>query len=398
MSDTPERPDDVWRTRWEQSPLRERLDEPIERATQLTRKTLAWFPVRVWRNFLRNNGFLLAAAISYQSLFAMFSAIYTAFAVVGIWLGGSASAVSGLISIINSYIPGIIGKEEGQGLVTEADVAEIAQRSGSVLAITGAVAFVVALWTAIGFVTFTRRAVRDIFGLPFDTRNYVLLKARDFLAAATFGLALLVGAALAGVTTGVIEAIFDFFGWKGSSGWVWIAGRLASALVAFVINTAALAALIRFLTGTSLRWRLILPGAALGGGALVVLQLGAGLLLFYSPSNPLLATFSVFIGFLLWFRLVGIVILVAASWVATSARDADVPMVPVTAEERRRQEQEALLLAARVRVRDAHIARADAPWWGRWTATRDLRRAEDELARLEARASGRVDGGVGSLR
>lgn len=398
MSDTPERPDDVWRTRWEQSPLRERLDEPIERATQLTRKTLAWFPVRVWRNFLRNNGFLLAAAISYQSLFAMFSAIYTAFAVVGIWLGGSASAVSGLISIINSYIPGIIGKEEGQGLVTEADVAEIAQRSGSVLAITGAVAFVVALWTAIGFVTFTRRAVRDIFGLPFDTRNYVLLKARDFLAAATFGLALLVGAALAGVTTGVIEAIFDFFGWKSSSGWVWIAGRLASALVAFVINTAALAALIRFLTGTSLRWRLILPGAALGGGALVVLQLGAGLLLFYSPSNPLLATFSVFIGFLLWFRLVGIVILVAASWVATSARDADVPMVPVTAEERRRQEQEALLLAARVRVRDAHIARADAPWWGRWTATRDLRRAEDELARLEARASGRVDGGVGSPR
>lgn len=398
MSDTPERPDDVWRTRWEQSPLRERLDEPIERATQLTRKTLAWFPVRVWRNFLRNNGFLLAAAISYQSLFAMFSAIYTAFAVVGIWLGGSATAVCGLISIINSYIPGIIGKEEGQGLVTEADVAEIAQRSGSVLAITGAVAFVVALWTAIGFVTFTRRAVRDIFGLPFDTRNYVLLKARDFLAAAMFGLALLVGAALAGVTTGVIEAIFDFFGWKSSSGWVWIAGRLASALVAFVINTAALAALIRFLTGTSLRWRLILPGAALGGGALVVLQLGAGLLLFYSPSNPLLATFSVFIGFLLWFRLVGIVILVAASWVATSARDADVPMVPVTAEERRRQEQEALLLAARVRVRDAHIARADAPWWGRWTATRDLRRAEDELARLEARASGRVDGGVGSPR
>ena len=398
MSDTPERPDDVWRTRWEQSPLRERLDEPIERATQLTRKTLAWFPVRVWRNFLRNNGFLLAAAISYQSLFAMFSAIYTAFAVVGVWLGGSASAVSGLISIINSYIPGIIGKEEGQGLVTEADVAEIAQRSGSVLAITGAVAFVVALWTAIGFVTFTRRAVRDIFGLPFDTRNYVLLKARDFLAAATFGLALLVGAALAGVTTGVIEAIFDFFGWKSSSGWVWIAGRLASALVAFVINTAALAALIRLLTGTSLRCRLILPGAALGGGALVVLQLGAGLLLFYSPSNPLLATFSVFIGFLLWFRLVGIVILVAASWVATSARDADVPMVPVTAEERRRQEQEALLLAARVRVRDAHIARADAPWWGRWTATRDLRRAEDELARLEARASGRVDGGVGSPR
>ncbi|MBZ6371285.1 YihY/virulence factor BrkB family protein [Microbacterium aurum] len=397
MSETPDRIDEIWRARWEQSPLRERLDEPIERATNLTRKTLAWFPIRVWRNFLRNNGFLLAAAISYQSLFAMFSVIYTAFAVVGIWLGGSAPAVAGLISIINSYIPGIIGKEEGQGLVTETDVAEIAQQSAGVLAITGAVAFVVALWTAIGFVTFTRRAVRDIFGLPFDTRNYVLLKARDFVAAAMFGLALLIGAALAGVTTGVIEAVFEFFGWKSSSGWVWIAGRLASALVAFVINTAALAALIRFLTGTSLRWRLILPGAALGGGALVVLQLGAGLLLYYSPSNPLLATFSVFIGFLLWFRLVGIVILVAASWVALAARDADVPMVPVTEEERRRQEHEALLIAARVRVRDAHVARADAAWWGRWAATRDLRRAEDELARLEAETPAGI-GGVGAPR
>jgi membrane protein len=59
--------------------------------------------------------------------------------------------------------------------------------------------------------------------------------------------------------------------------------------VAFAINTAAIGALIRFLTGTSLRWRLILPGAALGGAALVVLQLGRDppLLL---PSNPLLAT------------------------------------------------------------------------------------------------------------
>lgn len=386
MSETPDRIDEIWRARWEQSPLRERLDEPIERATNLTRKTLAWFPIRVWRNFLRNNGFLLAAAISYQSLFAMFSVIYTAFAVVGIWLGGSAPAVAGLISIINSYIPGIIGKEEGQGLVTETDVAEIAQQSAGVLAITGAVAFVVALWTAIGFVTFTRRAVRDIFGLPFDTRNYVLLKARDFVAAAMFGLALLIGAALSWIAGGAVELIFDLLGLEGSSGWVWIVSRIASILVAFALNTAALAGLIRFLTGTSLQWRLILPGAALGGGAMIVLQFGAGLLLYYSPSNPLLATFSVVVGFLLWFRLVGIVILVAASWVALTATDADVPIIEQSEDDRRRAEHQALLLAAQVRLRDARDARAHAAWWQAWTARANVRRAEDELARVEASA------------
>jgi membrane protein len=68
----------------------------------------------------------------------------------------------------------------------------------------------------------------------------------------------------------------------------------------------------------------------------------------------------VFIGFLLWFRLVGIVILVAASWVATSARDADVPMVPVTAEERRRQEQEACCSRRGACARRAHRARGRA--------------------------------------
>ncbi|WP_454116658.1 YihY/virulence factor BrkB family protein [Microbacterium aurum] len=371
--------------RWRDE-LRERFDEPIERATEITRRTLAWFPIRVWRHFLRHNGFLLAAAISYQSLFAIFAVLYTAFAIVGVWLGGSQPAIDALISIVNSYIPGIIGEAPGQGLVTRADVAAIAQQSASVLAITGAVAFLVALWTAIGFVTFTRRAVRDIFGLPFDSRNYVLLKARDFVAAALFGLALVLGAALSWIAGGAVELIFDLLGLEGSSGWVWIVSRIASILVAFALNTAALAGLIRFLTGTSLQWRLILPGAALGGGAMIVLQFGAGLLLYYSPSNPLLATFSVVIGFLLWFRLVGIVILVAASWVALTATDADVPIIEQSEDDRRRAEYQALLLAAQVRLRDARDARAHAAWWQAWTARADVRGAEDELARVEASA------------
>lgn len=386
MSDTGGGTEADWRARWEQSPLRERLDEPIDRATELTRRTLAWFPVRVWRNFLRNNGFLLAAAISYQSLFAIFAVLYSAFAIVGISLGGSAPAIDALIAIVNSYIPGLIGTEDAAGLVSRDDVAQIAQQSAGVLAVTGAVAFVVALWTAIGFVTFTRRAVRDIFGLPFDTRNYVLLKARDFVAAALFGLALLVGAALAWIAAGAIELLFGLLGWSGYSGWLWVVSRIGSMIVAFALNTAALAGLIRFLTGTSLQWRLILPGAALGGGALVVLQLGAGLLLSYTPTNPLLATFSVVIGFLLWFRLAGIVILVAASWVALTAQDADVPIVEVTEDERRRAEHATLLHAAQIRVRDAHLARGSVPWWRRWAASREVRRAEDDLARVEASA------------
>jgi membrane protein len=376
-------PSEPWRERWEQSPLRERLDEPIERATQITRRTLAWFPIRVWRHFLRHNGFLLAAAISYQSMFAIFAVLYVAFAVVGLWLGGSQSAIDALIELINSYIPGLIGSE-GHGLVSDEAVAEIASGSSSVLAVTGALAVMVAVWTAIGFITFTRRAVRDIFGLPFDARSYLILKARDFVAGALFGAALLVGAALGWAAGGAVELLFRVVGDGILSGWGNVVSRLASIAIAFVINSAALAALIRLLTGTSLPWARIWPGAALGAVALVVLQLAAGLLLYYTPANPLLATFSVFIGFLLWFRLVGIVILVAASWVAVSAHDRDVPLVAESEAERRAAERRAVLVAARVRVRDAERARDAASWWQRWGASRELRRAEDDLAALEA--------------
>ena len=103
--------------------------------------------------------------------------------------------------------------------------------------------------------------------------------------------------------------------------------RIGSVIVSFVINAAALAALFRFLTGTSLRWRVIWPGALLGGAALTVLQFGAGLLLSYTPSNPLLATFAIFVGLLLWFKISGIIMLVAAAWIAVASKDRDIPIL-----------------------------------------------------------------------
>ncbi|KAA9085039.1 YihY/virulence factor BrkB family protein [Microbacterium radiodurans] len=369
------------RDRWDSSRLRERLDEPIERATRVTRRTLGWFPIRVWRHFLRHNGFLLAASISYQSLFALFATLYTAFAIVGLWLGGSTTAVDALIGVVNTYIPALIS---GDGPVDPADVTAIARDSGSLLAVTGAVALAVAVWTAIGFVTFTRRAVRDIFGLPFDTRSFILLKLRDFLAAGLFGLALILGAALGLVAGGIARQVFDALAVPYTSTTVDVLSRLASVLVAIVLNATALTFLIRLLTGTSLPWRKIVPGSLFGGIALSALQLGAGFLAVYSPTNPLLATFSVVVGILLWLRLAGIVILVAASWVAVSADDDDIPLVILTDAERREREQRALRVVALAQVRDAEHALADAAWWQRMSARRDVKRARELLERAEA--------------
>jgi len=370
-----------WRERWDDSALRERLDEPIEHATALTRRTMAWFPVRVWRHFLRHNGFLLAASISYQSLFAVFAVLYTAFAIVGVWLGGSARAIDALIAVIDSYIPDLISAD---GLVSPDDVTRVARSSAGALALTGSVSFLVAVWTAIGFVTYTRRAVRDIFALPFDARGYLWLKARDFVAAALFGISLVLGAGLGTVASGAINLLFELLGLEDASTWVSVLSRVGSVFVAIVINSAALGLLFRFLAGATVPWPTIWPGALLGGAAIGVLQLGAGLLLVYTPANPLLATFSVFIAFLVWFRLVAIVILVAASWIAVVSADRGIPLAPVSEAERRAREARALVIAAEVRLRDAEARRAQAPWWGRRRAERAVREARDQLADAKA--------------
>ena len=198
-------------------PRDRRLEAPIAKAKELTVATLAWFPVRVWRHFLQHNGFVLAAGVSYQALFTIFAALYLAFAVTGLVFGGDPAAIDGLVNLINSYVPGIIGDN---GLVTHAQVREVAEASTGILSATGAIAVVIIIWTAIGFVTYARKAVRDIVALPPDTRGYFILKARDLLAAAVFGAALLIGGVFGSVATWALDLMLSAVGIDGNGTWV----------------------------------------------------------------------------------------------------------------------------------------------------------------------------------
>lgn len=352
----------------------------MERASLWRDRTLATFPVRVWRNFSFNNGFLLSAGMSYYVLFALFALIFIVFAGAGLWLGASERAIDALIDVMNTYIPGLIGDP---GLFSRADVTEVARESTGVLGITGAIAVGFALWTAISAVTFTRRAVRDIFGLPFDARGYWMLKARDLFAAVIFGGATLLGAVLSWVGVWAVETVFGLLGWNTAS-WAFQASvQAVSVIVVFALDAAALALLVRFLTGTSLRWRDIWPGALLGGGAMTILQLGAGLLLSRVPGNPLLASFAVIVGLLLWCRLLAIVVLLASSWIAVTAVDHDQPLEQEDEAAARRAEEEALLMAARVQLRRAQDELAAAPWYRRSSARRAVLHAAQAVSDAE---------------
>jgi membrane protein len=357
-------------------------------AGALTQKTLALLPVRVWRHFLARNGFLLSAGMSYQAIFAIFAAVYVVFAVAGIWLTGDPDTLDAFATLLNAYAPGLIGDE---GIISTEDLIEIATESTSLFGWTGAVALAGLIWTAIGWITYARLAVRDIFGLPKDMRAYVLLKARDLLAGLAFGTILLIATVLSVATSALFGRIATLVGLPADSAWSDFFVGGGALLVVFAIDTLALAVMFRFLSGAAMPWRRVWVGSLLGSAVLSLLQFLGGFLISRSSGNPLLATFAVFIGLLLWFRLTSVVILVAASWIAVEASDNHESLRRVTAEElfaeERDREQRALVTAARVRVREAHAELATANWLGRFAARRRVARAESELARAEAAAT-----------
>ena len=366
----------------------DRQGSRLERVNTLTQKAIALFPVRVWRHFLARNGFLLSSGMSYQALFAIFAAVYVVFAVAGLWLTGDPDTLNAFVLLLNTYAPGLIGED---GIISRDDLVEVASSSTSLFGWTGAVALGGLIWTAIAWITYARMAVRSIFGLPKDTRAYLLLKARDFLAGLAFGTILLVATVLSVVATAFFGWLLGLTGLSGESGWS--SGLLQSGalLVVFVIDTIALAVLFRFLSGATMPWRRMWAGSLLGSAAISILQFLGGFLLTGTSANPLLATFAVFIGLLLWFRLTSIVILVAASWIAVEAADSHETLRRVTPEqlvaEERERERRALVMAAQVRVREAQHELAAASWLGRFPARRRLARAEEELALAEASAS-----------
>ncbi|MET0725042.1 MAG: YihY/virulence factor BrkB family protein, partial [Leifsonia sp.] len=307
--------------------LTERYEEPIQKVTTITKKTMALFPVRVWRWFLYRNGFLLSAGISYQAIFAVFAAVYVLFAGAGLWLVANPPAFEAIVAFINTYVPGLIGEN---GAITPEQLKEAASGSTSLFGLTGAIALAGFIWTAIGWITYSRTAVRSLFGLPKDMRAYVLLKARDLLAALVFGAALLLGAALSVASTSAATTLMTLLGFSEDSLLLQLAVGGAGFLVVLVINTGVLVTMFRFLSGASVPWTRLWSGSILGGIALYVLQIGAGFLVGGASSNPLYATFAVFIGLLLWFRLTSIVTLVAASWIYVSAKDRNESLRRVT--------------------------------------------------------------------
>jgi membrane protein len=142
--------------------------------------------------------------------------------------------------------------------------------------------------------------------------------------------------------------------------------------------------MFRVLSRVAIPWRSLIVGSALGGISLSVLSTISGLVLGGASRNPLLASFTVFFGLLIWFNLVCRVILLSASWIAVGMSDRGISPRRLTPEqlelERAAEERAARILVAEADVQHAESEVARARGITRMLARRRLARAQATLA------------------
>src|SRR5690554_5119142 len=330
---------------------------------------IAWVqglrPVRVFLHYSESRGPLLAGGLSFQAIFAVFAALWVGFSVAGLLVEANPDIRQAFFRVLNQSVPGLIDTGSGDGIVDPDDL-----QTGVVLSWTGAIALGGLLFTALNWLASARDAIRTLFGLPGELVNFFLLKLKDIGLGIGFGAALLVSSALLVFSTQTLNFALDFLGIDQGSILGTLAGRAVGLALMFVLDAAALAALYRLLSGLQIPWKRLLVGSLIGAGGLGVLKVLGSALLGGASRNPLLASFALIIGLLIWFNLICQVILLAASWIAVGMADAGLIPDPRIAAARRKEEQERAEEREHLEAEAEERRLSRLPWWRRVFARR----------------------------
>lgn len=292
--------------------LKERIATVVARVQRLK-------PVRVFVHYGRDRGPILASGLAYQALFAVFAGLWVAFSIAGLVVSSDSGLQGSIIDLLDETVPGLIDDGDHTGAIDPADLA-----SGAGFTVSGIVSLAVLLFTALGWLAAARDSVRTMLDLPPASTNFLLQKLIDLAAGIAFAALLLVAAGLSFAGSSATSLLLDALGVSGDSALGYVAGRTVSLLVSVLVYAVALAGLYRVLSAAKVPWRFLRGGVLLGAIGIAALTVASGLLLGGATSNPLIASFAVIAGLLIYYNLVSQVLLIAASWMAVGIEDAGV--------------------------------------------------------------------------
>lgn len=335
-------------------------------------------------------GNLLAGGIAYAALFSLFAALALGFTIFMLLLGNNVALRDQVLSTLNTALPGIIDDGSGGLIAPEDLVLDTAITPTSVVA-TG-----VLLWSALAMMEALKHSIRAMFGIVVTSENPVLQRLRSLVGFVVLALSVLVTSVLSLAVSSLGGTVLDAIGVEGALTATLL--RLASLLVALLVDGAVYVLLFTFVAGVRVPRRDLLLGAGLGAVGSGVLRV-AGTSLIGGAGNPLLASAAALITILLWVNLVARVTLHVAAFTANPPA----PVLPLDAAQvRYRQRPNYVTLSAPDTLEWDHqpvtgtiipaaapVAPAEepAPRWGglmgRWKRRR-IERLERKLERARA--------------
>lgn len=289
----------------------------IDRIKLLVARAQKLRPARVFALYSKKNGGILAGGLSLTALYSVFAALYVGFAVLGLVLESNVELKNAVVSSLSGSLPGLIdtGKDSTGAIDLDALFAS------RVLGWSGIVALAALLVTVLSWFASARSAVREMMELPPDTTFFLLLKLRDLGLVIGFGIVTLVSAVISIVSTSALNSLFALVGIDDGSLFATIVARVIGLALVLAIDSSVLAVLFRVLSDVRIPFRRLVTGSLLGGVGLGVLKVLGATIVGGGTKNPLLASFAVILGLLVWFGLVCQVILISATWIAVDMND-----------------------------------------------------------------------------
>jgi membrane protein len=284
--------------------------------------------------YTAKHGELLASGMSVTALFSVFAALYVGFAIGGLYLQGAPDVRAGFITLVDQSAPGLIDTGSG-GAINLDDLF-----AARLLGWSGIVAAVILTGTALGWLSATRDAVRAIFDLPAEKTFFLLIKLKDLALIVGFGLAMVISAVLSVFSTRALTFVLGLLGVHDGSPLLQSSLLIVGLLLVLALDTIVFGFLFRVLSGVVIPWRRLLTGSLLGATALGILKVLGTWLVGGAGSNPLLTSFAVIIGLLVWFALVCRVILLSAAWIAVDMNDHGLSGARLSREQRARERAE----------------------------------------------------------
>ncbi|MFC4140200.1 MULTISPECIES: YhjD/YihY/BrkB family envelope integrity protein [unclassified Microbacterium] len=283
---------------------------------RLIRSALRLRLVRAVLLHLARRGPMLADAVTYRALFAVFAAVLLGFSVAALWLAGDDAAWNAVVSAVDAALPGLIAQEGEGGIVDPSSI-----RAPAGLTVAGILSAIGLIGAAMGGINSLRAAIRTISGTASEDAPWLRATARNLLLAIVIGATFLAAAALTFAGRLAVRWSADAVGLPEDSDAVFWSVRVLSLLVVLALNAVLIVAAFRTLSGVTPPRRALWGGALGGALGLLVLQELSGLFVSGAKANPLLASFASLLALLIWLNLSTQVILLATAYIAIAAEE-----------------------------------------------------------------------------